>query len=513
MSVKVFDWISNHANHAPESVALVDLFSQRELTYAQLHERVARVGGFLRNALGVERGDRVCVLCNNSTDIIEIQFACFRLGAIFTPLNWRLAPPELEYIVGDAGPKVLICDEDNLAVGRALHASLALEHLVDLKASGGESAYEAGISAAAPIVSMVSQTHDDACTLLYTSGTTGRPKGAIISHGMVFWNAINLGIPMEVSANTVFLTVLPLFHTAGLNCTANPTLHAGGRVLIMRAFDPVESLSLLGDPGVGITHFFAVPAIYLFMAQQPTFADTDLSRLQSAGVGGAPISTALIEAWTTRGVKLQQGYGMTETSPAVMLLRAQDCERKIGSAGKPVLHNEIRITHDNGEDVAPGEVGELWVRGPNITPGYWNRPQATAESITDGWLHTGDAARVDEDGFYYIVDRWKDMYISGGENVYPAEVEEVLYQMSQIGEVAVIGVPDEKWGEVGRAVVVLKAGETLSEAQIIAYCEGRLARYKQPKSVVFLDVLPRNATGKVLKHQLRTQLTPDQGSA
>ena len=503
MSVTVFDWITSHANHSPEEIALVDLFSQREFTYTELNERVGRLSGYLRDDLGVARGDRVAVLSANSTDIMEIQFACFRIGAIFMPLNWRLAPPELEFIVGDSSPTVLICDEENFEVGAGLQSSEGISHLIDLKADGGTSSYESGIAAAKPVGEMIRQTHDDACTILYTSGTTSRPKGAIITHGMVFWNAVNLGIPMGITANTVFLTVLPLFHTAGLNCSANMVLHAGGRVLIMRAYDPVETLAIFDDAKAGVTHFFGVPAIYLFMAQQPTFAQTDLSRLQSAGVGGAPISTALIEAWTTRGVKLQQGYGMTETSPGVMLLRAADCERKIGSAGKPVLHNELRIVSESGQDVTPGEVGELWIRGPNIIPGYWNRPEASATSITDGWLHTGDAARVDDEGFYYIVDRWKDMYISGGENVYPAEVEEVIYQLPQIGEAAIIGMPDEKWGEVGCAIVVVKEGESLSEAEVLQHCEGKLARFKQPKSVRFIDILPRNATGKVLKHVLR----------
>jgi fatty-acyl-CoA synthase len=506
MFTRVYDWIAHHANQAPEQVAMVDLFSAREFTYAQFDERVGCLAGYLRTGLGVERGDRVAVLSANSTDIFEIQFACFRLGAVFLPLNWRLAPPELEYIVGDSTPKVLLCDEDNLEVGRHLQNLLGTQHIVDVRGDGSTSDYEIGIAESLPVTQMIEQTHDDICTLLYTSGTTGRPKGAIITHAMVFWNATNLGIPMAVSADTSFLTVLPLFHTAGLNCNANPVFHAGGRVLVMRMFEPAQALALIGDETVGVTHFFGVPAIYLFMAQQPDFESADLSRLRGAGVGGAPISTALIEAWTSRGVKLQQGYGMTETSPAVLFLRAADCERKIGSAGKPVLHGETRVVNEDGTEVSPGEVGELWVRGSHITPGYWNRPEATAEAITHGWLHTGDAARIDEDGFYFIVDRWKDMYISGGENVYPAEVEEVLYQLPMIAEAAVVGVADDKWGEVGCAVIVVKEGQRLDETEILAHCVGRLARYKQPKSVVFLEALPRNATGKVLKHELRDQV-------
>jgi len=503
MGTPVYDWIAHHANHSPDAEALVDLHSGRRFSYRELDQRVGKLASFLRHGLDVSRGDRVAVLSASSSDVFEIQFACFRIGAVFVPLNWRLAVPELAQIAGDATPTVLISDDENWDTSVELKAAGAVTHLVSMRGDGGASDYEAGIAGAESVARMVEQTHEDICTILYTSGTTGRPKGAIITHGMVFWNAVNLGLPFGISAATVFLTVLPLFHTAGLNCHANPVFHTGGRVVVMRAFDPAQTLALFGGSEETITHFFGVPAIYMFMAQQPNFAATDLSRLVSAGVGGAPISTALIEAWTTRGVKLQQGYGMTETSPGVMFLAASDCERKVGSAGKPVLHNELRIVDPEGNDVEPGVVGELWVRGPNITPGYWNKPDETAQAFTDRWLHTGDAARIDEEGFYYIVDRWKDMYISGGENVYPAEIEEVLYQIPGVAEAAIIGVEDEKWGEVGRAVVVLSEGAELSEADIIAHCEGKIARYKLPKSAVFTDILPRNATGKVLKHELR----------
>jgi fatty-acyl-CoA synthase len=290
-----------------------------------------------------------------------------------------------------------------------------------------------------------------------------------------------------------------------MNCYANPVLHCGGSILLMRDFDPGRALAVLGDESLGVTHFFGVPAPYQFMMQHPDFATTDLSRLVTAGVGGAPCAEAILTAWIDRGVSLIQGWGMTETSPGGTALAAHDVMRKIGSAGKPLLHTEVKIVDDDGATLPRGAVGELLIRGPNITPGYWNKPEATADAFVDGWLKTGDAARFDEEGFIYIVDRWKDMYISGGENVYPAEVENVLYQLEQVAEAAIIGVPDERWGETGKAVLVLKPGQTLQADAVIAHCLANLAKFKVPSSVSFIDALPRNATGKVLKRTLREQ--------
>jgi fatty-acyl-CoA synthase len=269
----------------------------------------------------------------------------------------------------------------------------------------------------------------------------------------------------------------------------------------MRQFDPGLALKLISDPAQGINVFFGVPSIYQFMAQHAAFESADFSRLIIGGVGGAPMPVPLLKVWEARGVALQQGYGMTETSPAVLALDREDAMRKAGSAGKPVLHTEVKVVRPDGKDCAVGELGELWVKGPNITPGYWNRPDKS--SFTDGWLHTGDATRVDEEGFYYIVDRWKDMYISGGENVYPAEVESVLHQLSAIAEAAVIGIPDAQWGEAGMAIVALKPGQSITESDILAHCAANLARFKCPQQIRFVDALPRNATGKIHKPTLR----------
>ena len=502
MPVRAYDWIAHHARNSGNDVATVDLHEKRRLTYREFDRRIARLAGWLR-AAGVGRGDRAAILAQNCTDHFELQFACGRLGAIFVPLNWRLTVPELTYIVGDAAPRVLIHDHEFSETAGALLPAVNGMRL--LARGGGASDYERALAGAETLATPEVVTHDDVSTIMYTSGTTGHPKGAMITHGMTFWNVVNLGGPAEVNYASVFLAVLPLFHTGGLNCYSNPVFHAGGQVLVPRVFDPGEALRTFADPAVGLTHFFGVPAHYQFMLQHPDFGTTDLSRLRVAGVGGAPMPVPLLEAWLARGVALIQGYGMTETSPGVLCLDRRDAARKIGSAGKPLLHTETRIVGDDGQDVPQGGMGELWVRGPNITPGYWNKPEANRSSFTDGWLHTGDAARVDDEGYYYIVDRTKDMYISGGENVYPAEVESVLYRIPQLAEAAVIGVPDERWGEVGKAIVAVRPGEVLTAEQVLDHCRENLARYKLPRFIEFVDALPRNATGKVHKPTLRRE--------
>jgi fatty-acyl-CoA synthase len=522
-SISVFDWIAHHNDLRPNKLAVVclgagDGGADTRFSYSQLHQRTDALAAHLRST-GVNRGDRVAVLALNGNEYLEAQFACGRIGAIAVLLNWRLTVPELEYICNDSTPKFMIHDISLATMATQLQSLCNIGELLCIDRTSrpnrpnSDNPYEVALVAAtkqatSPFV-REELTHDDPWAIMYTSGTTGHPKGAIITHGMTFWNCINLGIPARITTQTVQLCVLPLFHTGGLNCYTNPVLHAGGTVIIAKAFDPGESLRVLGDPQLGVTHFFAVPAPYQFIMQHPDFESTDLSRLQVAGVGGAPCALTIIEAWAGRGVEIVQGYGMTETSPGSTMLDPADAMRKIGSAGKPLLHTAVRIVVDDGtemgRDAGSGEVGELWTKGPNITPGYWNRPEATASSFTNGWLKTGDAARLDDEGFIYIVDRWKDMYISGGENVYPAEVENVLFQIPQIADAAVIGIPNDRWGEVGLAVLVLKPDQTIDKAAVVNHCVSRLAKFKVPAEIAIIDVLPRNATGKVLKRELRVQ--------
>jgi fatty-acyl-CoA synthase len=498
-----FDWLAKRAELSPDKTALVDMATGRRFTYAQFHERASRLAELLQAEWGIGPGDRVAILAPNSTDYFEVLYGCAKAGAILVCLNWRLAVPELEAILRDSTPRALIYDA---AFGTAAHALLGrttLEHLACLgeAAPDGEWAYERALAQASgrPVV-MPPRGLDEVWHILYTAGTTGRPKGVLQTFGMVLYNALNIGLGTDLTSQDVSLNLLPCFHTGGLNMYANPTFHVGGTAIIQRAFDPAESLRLLSTQA---TAFFGVAANYLFMSQHPNFATTDLSHVRSWASGGSALPTSVLEAYARRGIVIQQGFGMTETGPTVFLVDKAHALSKAGSVGKPQMHVQVRIVDGRGRDLPPNQPGELLIKGPGVTPGYWQLPDVTARAIEDGWLHSGDVARADEDGYYYIVDRIKDMFISGGENVYPAEIENVIFQISEVAEVTVISVPDPRWQEVGKAVVVLKPGASLTEEQVIAFCRARLAGYKTPKSVAFVAQLPRNPAGKVLKNEVR----------
>ena len=512
MTVNHYDWSAYHANVRPNKIAIRDLSINKELTYSELEIRSNKLAEWLQKN-GVGKGDRVAILSHNCAEFFELEFACAKIGAIELPLNWRLTKPELEYILNDSTPTVLIYDSSFLDISLELQKDCQIKASLQIDNEDPLSQYESALRESNGNYEEVPTTHDDLIMIMYTSGTTGHPKGAMINHRMQLYNCINLASPAFVSAETVQLVVLPLFHTGGMNCYANPVLHAGGELILIREFDPGLALSILGNSEYKVSHFFAVPAPYQFMMNHPDFDKTDLSFLKIAGIGGAPCAEAILKTWSGRGVSMIQGWGMTETSPGGIGLDAADAERKLGSAGKPLMHTEVKVVDDDGNELPWGEVGELYIRGPNITPGYWNKPEATEESFDGDWLKTGDAARFDDEGFVYIVDRWKDMYISGGENVYPAEVENVIYQLPQIAEAAVIGIPDERWGETGKVFISLKEGQTIDEKEIIEHCLKNLAKFKVPQSVEFIDLLPRNATGKVLKRELREEIVGSEAPA
>jgi len=509
------DWIAFHADRTPDKLAMVDQMTGRRFTYAEMHERIGRLAAYMRDEWGVQRGDRVAILAKNCSDYFEYQFACWRTGAMMLPLNWRLAEPELLFILNDAGAKGLLYDTefasritplvDNSPVKQLLRLDFGRDPVDD------SPAYEDAITGTNTSMAMYpGTTHDDPVIIMYTAGTTGSPKGVLITHGMMFYNAINISVPTALSYHSLNYTVLPLFHIGGLNLYANPAFHYGGANIIARDFDAATVLQTLSDPALGVSHFFGVPSVYLFMSQHPDFDHADLSRIESWGCGGAPMPVTVLETYAKRDIIIQLGFGMTETSPTVFLIAQRHVMNKPTSVGKPMLHTRVRVVDDHFRDVKVGEVGEVVVGGPNITPGYWNRPDANEKSFTTDeygirWIHSGDAGTIDEDGCIYIVDRYKDMYISGGENVYPAEVEQVIFQIPEVADVGVIGIPDDRWGESGMAIVVVKPNMSLDEAAIIEHCRQKLAKFKVPKAVAFIDQLPRNAAGKILKRVLKEQ--------
>jgi fatty-acyl-CoA synthase len=496
-----FDLLNKQSELRPEKVALIDAASGRESTYALLNQRASRCAEYLRDEMGVKAGEPVAILAHNSSDYIEVLYACAKIEAILVPLSWRLAPPELDFILADCRPTVLIYD----APFRETVAELGQRPeggTISLGAGDyGATPYEQALAASSgETVVMPARDPRETWSILYTSGTTGRPKGVLQTFDMALHNMLNIGLPIDLNSSDTTLNVLPFFHTGGLNLYLNPTLIVGGTAIIQRTFEPEETLRLLAERA---SVFFGVPAVYLFLSQHPDFTSTDLSGVRSWTAGGAPMPVTLLQAYAKQGIRIRQGFGMTETGPTVFLIDEENALSKAGSVGKPQLYVDVRIVDGQGRDVANGEAGELLVRGPAVTKGYWELPDVTAETIRDGWLHTGDVARRDEDGYYYIVDRLKDMYISGGENVYPAEVEAVLHSHPAVVEAAVVGVPHERWGEVGKAVVVPKPGERPTEAELLEFCNRKLARYKVPNSVAFVEALPRNAAGKVSKTYLR----------
>lgn len=505
------DWISHHALCNPNRIAMTDVYSGRSFTYGQTEQRCARLASLFRNKYGVRKGDRVAVIAHNSTDIFEVQFACRKLGAVFVPLNWRLSKAELKAILENATPALIVFGSEFKSVVDYLRDDGIAAEFIETS-DGASSVYEIGLTKAVPLTHTEQVTHDDIFAIMYTSGTTGLPKGAIITHRMTIFSGVNGMMKAQVSEDSSGLTFLPLFHVGGLFLMANFIFHAGGRNVLMRNFDATAALALLADPELCVSHAFGVPTNFLMMAQLPDFARYDLSHVKCLMVGGAPSPLSLLEAYAEKGIGLQQGWGMTETATLGTMLAPDIAISRIGSAGRPVMHAELAIFDEGFQPVLPGTVGQLVIRGPTVTPGYWKQPDATTNAFHDGWFLTGDAARQDDDGFFYIVDRWKDMYISGGENVYPAEVESVLQAIPNVVEAAVIGVPDEKWGEVGCAFLVVGKEFNLTVPAILTTCENSLARFKLPKHLRIVDEIPHTAAGKISKPELRMLFAEGSGT-
>ncbi|GAB3283423.1 acyl-CoA synthetase [Parasphingorhabdus pacifica] len=499
----VGSWPYRRTRLAPQKTAI--RYRDESWSYAQLDERVTRLAHALRD-LGVGRGDRVALLSMNHPSYLEGLFAAGLLGAIFVPLNARLTEPEIEYCLADSGTSVLIhsANVSDVAVPAARGAGTAQRVVVDGAPDAEAAGYEEIIAAAATDRIDEPVSHEDRCFIMYTSGTTGRPKGVVLTHGNIVFAALNPIVDLDLVGDEVALVCAPLFHTAALDFISLPTLLKGGTVRIEEGFDPERVLRVIDQEGV--TFMFGVPTMYDALSRNPAWESADLSSIRRAVVAAAPVPPRTMRTYAERGVPMCQGYGLTETGPGALICTPGNVDDKLGTAGVPHFFTDVRLVDPAGDPAGPGERGEVQISGPNVMREYWNRPEATADAFTDGsWFRSGDVGSADEDGFVSIVDRLKDMIVSGGENIFPAEVEAALFELPGITGCAVFGVPHERWGEVGCAVITLAECATVSEEDICGFLAGRLAKYKIPKSFFFVDEIPRNASGKVRKNILRSE--------
>ncbi len=490
------DWLARREMLTPNKIALIDtLHGNQKITYREWNTAANRTANYLHEQWGVQKGVRVAVLALNGVEYLDIWFACGKLGAIMQTLNWRLTPTELAGLLDDATPSVLIYGPDFAPTVEQLRAhARSVKHWVALDSDFCKR--EEYPATPPPPVEL---GWNDPWVICYTGGTTGLPKGAVLTFRAITANSVNTVMSWGLTPDDVTILNSPLFHTGGLNVFTAPLVHVGGTSIVCRGFDVDQVFDLIRDAGV--TVFFGVPTMFITMQQHPRWLQADFSKLKLVISGGAPCPLPVFEKFWERGIDFKTGYGLTEAGPNTFWLPPEDVRRKPGAVGMPLFHVDVKIVDEKGNPCAADEVGELFVRGPHVCAGYWNRPEDTAKAIdTDGWLRTGDLARRDAEGYYTIVGRRKDMIISGGENIYPAEVESVLHAHPAVAEAALIGVPDEKWGEVGRAIVVPRLGVTPEE--LTTFCQGRLARYKVPKSFVFADALPKTAAGKIDKKLL-----------
>ncbi|MFT7287582.1 MAG: fatty-acyl-CoA synthase [Halieaceae bacterium] len=496
----VYDWLAYHARTSPDRRALVDMATGRSFSYGEFNDRATRLATGLRDSYDVARGDRVATLAHNSSDMFEVLFACWKLGAIFTPLNWRLHARELAQVLEHASPVVIVCDD-------ALRSSI-VESSIAVLARGDDAnvGYERLIADSGTHVVMPPDlTYDDVHSILYTSGTTGKPKGAIYTHRMAMNTVLSSATHGGLDRNSHTLVFAPLFHAAPLYAGGVPLFHFGGTVFVMPGWDASACLKYICDPHMGITHFNGVPTNFITMQELPEFETAAFPTVRMFGIGSAPISLDLLERWQAKGALLTQSYGMTEAfSVTLTSLDTTEARSQVGTAGRPMLHVELRVASADGAEKPTGEVGEIHVRGPGVIPGYYREPELSkAAFFADGWFRTGDAGRINADGTLTVVDRIKDMFISGGENIYPSEIEDVLAKLDAVSQVAVIGIPHAKWGEAGLALIVLRPGSQMCEAEALEACGNSLARYKIPKRVLFIESLPLSPQGKVLKRELR----------
>ena len=493
------DWIGRHAAATPDKTAI--RYGGRDLSYKDFAGLIERTAGALA-AAGVKRNGCAAYLGCNSPEMLALFFACARLGALFMPLNWRLAGPEHQQMLGDCPPGVLVVEAPFLEQTDAYRRELGAIRLVALGSSAeGWVDWSDFLAAAGAVPNDPSVGPDTPLLICYTSGSTGKPKGVVLTQDAIECNADNSVDMHAMTADDRVLTVLPMFHVGGLNIQTTPALRSGCTLVLHPRFEPEAALEAIERER--ITLVLTVPAVVDMMMASPRWGRTDLSSLRMMSIGSSIVPLRIIEAVHARGVPMTQVYGSTETCPIAAYLKRDEAQRKVGSTGRAARHCQLRIVGNDGADLPMGQSGEILVKGRNLLAGYWNNPEATAAVMDKGWYRTGDMGWLDDEGFLTVVGRKKEMIISGGENIYPAELENVLIQCEDVLEAAVVGRSDARWGEIAVAVIVPKEGRRPTAEHILKLFEGRLARYKHPKEVVFVEALPKTALGKVRKEELR----------
>jgi len=500
MAINIGEFLTKRAILSPRREGLV--CNELRMTFEQMNSRANQLAAAMQR-LGIGKGDRVALLALNEPEYYDMLFGLGKIGAVLVPVNYRLAAPEVSYILSDCGAKVLVFSKEYVEIVNTVRQGAKDVKLVGIMDDPPEwaSSYKKLLDAEPTGEPKIQGGGNDTLAILYTSGTTGRPKGAMLTHDNFYCTSVSLHVTLGYTGET-FLIPLPLFHIGALGGVPM-FIHLGQKSVLLRSFDPKRMLELIQEEK--ITGFGTVPAMLMFLKLVPGFEKYSFKTVKVILVYAAPVPVTLIKEYAASGIEIQQLYGLTECTGPASLIDPEHAIAKAGSCGLPIFHSEIRLVDDQGKDVGPEVLGELLIRSENVMKGYWNRPDETSRAIIDGWLCTGDLAKKDKDGFLYILDRKKDMIISGGENIYPAEIEDMLLQNPKVADAAVIGYPDPKWGEAVKAIVVLKPGQQLSEEELISWCQGKIGKYKIPKKVIFVANIPRTPTGKILKRELRTQ--------
>jgi len=485
------DWFEKWSTYSPNKLAVKNIDGELGYDYKSLNHAANAVANKFEEEFNLTKGDRVLILADFDAEYIALLGVAQKMGIILVPINYRLSAGEVAFLVQNSDPSLIIVAEEYRSLLREV-PQLINEKVISFTKYREWFVAASQEQKAHYISKPLEESHP--AFILYTSGTTGQPKGAIYTHGMMLWNSINTAIRLKINSDDIYLNVMPPFHTGGWNVLTAPILHFGGTIIMMPKFDSENLLLAMEKEEVSIS--MLVPTMVRMISESENFKQTDFSQLRYMIVGGEALPIPLIEQWNEQGVPIRQGYGLTECGPNITSLEAEDAIRKRGSIGFPNFYVDTKLMDENGVEAGPQEKGELWIKGPIVTPGYWRNAKETEKSIVDGWFKTGDILREDEDGYLYVVDRIKNMYISGGENVYPAEVEKCILKHPEIKEVCVIGVPHEKWGEVGKAFVVFRNGKK-ETSDLTAYCIKNLAKYKVPKHFEVMEELPKNDTGKI----------------